>query len=193
MMLRGGLVLGLFGAFLALSTLSSDASEPCRKEIKRVIDLEGLRTFERRAWFASEDLQEQKAVFTFLVRQGMHQKGPLHPLEIRRWQEFRRDILNFFKKQPDRLSHYARSELEGVVSETLLRNILSPSLMVGSLWSLDQKLSLVLDQVTHTLDSLDQIPTEELDSSISSEAPDLTDDGFWDLIVRLNENEGKTD
>jgi hypothetical protein len=193
MMLRGGLVLGLLWAIFVHPASSVSGSEPCGKGLKRIVDLEGLRTFQLRSWFASEDPKEQQSVFTFLVRQGMHQKGPLHPLEIRRWKEFRRDLLNSFKKRPDRLSHEAKSELEGLVSEILLKNILSPSLMVGPLSSLDQKLGLVLDQVSHALESLDQLPTESIDALPSFEAPDLTDDGFWDLIVRLNENEGKSD
>jgi hypothetical protein len=193
MMLRGGLVLGLLGAVFVHSTSFVSASEPCRKEVKRLVDLEGLRTFQRRSWFASEDPKEQQSVFAFLVLAGIHQKGPLHPLEIRRWKEFRRDILNFFKKRSGRLSHEAKAEIEGLVSEILLKNILSPSLMVGPVSSLDQKLGLVLDQVSHALESFDQPPTESIEALPSFEAPDLTDDGFWDLIVRLNENEGKSD
>jgi hypothetical protein len=193
MMLRGGLVLGLLGAVFVHSTSSVSASEPCRKEVKRMVDLEGLRTFQRRSWFASEDPKEQQSVFAFLVRQGIHQKGPLHPLEIRRWKEFRRDILNFFKRRSDRLSHDAKAEIEGLVSEVLLKNILSPSPVTGPRSSLDQKLGLVLDQVSQALEAFDQPATESIDALQNFEAPDLTDDGFWDLIVRLNENEGKSD
>ncbi len=158
-----------------------------------MVDLEGLRTFQRRSWFASEDPKEQQSVFAFLVRQGIHQKGPLHPLEIRRWKEFRRDILNFFKRRSDRLSHDAKAEIEGLVSEVLLKNILSPSPVTGPRSSLDQKLGLVLDQVSQALEAFDQPATESIDALQNFEAPDLTDDGFWDLIVRLNENEGKSD
>lgn len=192
MVLRGGLVMGTFFFTVLVSPLIL-AADPCERKLFKMLDFQALKTFERRAWFASENSSEQAEVFKFLIRQGIHQRGPLHPIEIRRWQEFRRDILNHYKRHGESLSSSARAELDSIVSELILRNILAPSLELAPGSSLDQKLNIVLEQVQLQVRSLDRSPEESLPAPFTVEPSDLEDEGLWELIVRLYEAEGKRD
>jgi len=159
----------------------------------RVVDLKALQNFERRAWFSSEDPVEQIEVLRFLMRQGMHLKGPLHTIETRRWREFKRDVLNHYKRKSEDLTPFAQSELEGIVSEIVLVNILSPSVLLRASDSLDEKLQFIIAQVDKTISDLDQLETEQLQPDAHREVADLSDEGLWELIVRLYETEGKKD